>query len=239
MNPNDLTEEAARSVETGADRYHLRELQIALDPTHPAHSLPKVNPGEKVLDIGCGAGQTLIAACPYRVSGEGGWCATCRRNDCPTWGHGIDVDEQALKLGSQWTRRMILRLGDACHLPYGDAEFDLVVSRVALVYTDLPRSVREMRRVLRPGGRIWLTMYPFYMVTRQCRGRNWKGLLYLAYVALNGVYFHFTLRTFALAGKRESWQTESAMRRLLQRAGFQDIRMDRSDRCFLVTAQAG
>ena len=43
--------------------YHSRELAIALDPTSDAHLMPDIpNDARYVLDVGCGAGQTLIAA---------------------------------------------------------------------------------------------------------------------------------------------------------------------------------
>ena len=237
MKPDQLTEDAERSLRADGDSFHLNELRIALDPSHPAHSVPKINPGETVLDIGCGAGQVLIAACAYRKPGRGGLCTTCSRNDCPTWGYGIDVDEEALLLGNRWTRRMVLNTAKAERLPYADAQFDLIISRVALLFTELRESVAEMKRVLRPNGRIWVTVHTFDMVRSQWRRKNWKGLLYLAYVAVNGVYFHLTLKTFSMFGRRESWQSQSAMRRLLQNAGFRNIQMSCDKSRFLITAQ--
>jgi ubiquinone/menaquinone biosynthesis C-methylase UbiE len=233
------SEELTRSVDVSGpeDLYHLGELRVALDPSNPAHSLPEIHPGEKVLDIGCGAGQTLIAACAYRQSGEGGLCVTCSRNDCPVWGYGIDVDSRALQLGEKWSKRMVLRDGSAEHIPFGDQEFDVVISRVTLVYADLPKAASEMRRVLKPGGRLWLTVHPFSMVFRPSKERNWKGHLYRLYVALNGLIFHLTLQPISMFGKRESWQTGSGMKRLLTRAGFTNVQVDQSNRCFLITAQ--
>lgn len=65
-----------------SEQYHRGELKVALDPSHPAHILPPGLPrSHAVLDIGCGAGQTLIAAYPDRIS------------------YGVDVDVEALKLG--------------------------------------------------------------------------------------------------------------------------------------------
>jgi SAM-dependent methyltransferase len=237
MTHEEITRAAAAQVSVPGDNYHLSELLIGLDPANPAHSLPEVRIGEKVLDIGCGAGQTLISSCAYRAPGQGGLCVTCSRNDCPTWGYGIDIDDGALSLGRRWSQRMVLSHGSAENIPFGDAEFDVVISRVTLVYADLPKAAREMRRVLKAGGRLWLTLHPFSMVLRQARGRNIKGRLYLAYVALNGILFHLTLQPISLFGKRESWQTGSAMKRLLSRAGFTDVEIQRTDRCFLVKAK--
>jgi ubiquinone/menaquinone biosynthesis C-methylase UbiE len=238
LNLQELTRAAASAVSAPGDTYHLDELRIALDPSNPAHSLPKINIGEKVLDIGCGAGQTLIAACAYRQNGEGGLCTTCSRNDCPTWGYGIDVDKDALALGHRWTKRMVLTDNRAENLPFPDQEFDVIISRVTLVFADLPVAAREMRRVLKPGGRLWLTVHPIGMVLKQFKNpKSWKGFLYLAYVVANGFIFHFTLQPLSLFGRRESWQTSSGMKRLLTRAGFSDVQTNHTDRCFLVTAK--
>jgi ubiquinone/menaquinone biosynthesis C-methylase UbiE len=232
-----LTVTAAESATEPEDLYRLGEFRVALDPSSPAHSLPEIRLGEKVLDVGCGAGQTLIAACAWRRSGEGGLCASCSRDDCPTWGYGIDIDGRALALGRKWSRRMILSYGSAERIPFPDDEFDVVISRVTLAYVDLRKAAIEIRRVLKPGGRVWLTLHPFSLVIGEAKRKNWKGLLYMAYVALNGVIFHLTLRTISLFGLRESWQTGSAMVRLLKRAGFTDVKVNQSRRCFLVTAR--
>lgn len=232
-----LTRSAKRFVQGALGEYHFGELCIALDPAHPAHSLPSIQPGEKTLDIGCGAGQSLIAACPYRVPGEGGLCVTCSVTDCPPWGYGIDVDTEALLLGNEWSRKLTLKPGSAENIPYSDAEFDLVMARVSLVFADLPKAAAEMRRALKPGGRLWITLQPFATIAQKARTSNWKGLIYRFYVAVNGLIFHLTLHPIAVFGKRESWQTSSGMRRLLLRAGFTDVRVYKTKRCFLVTAR--
>jgi len=238
LSPEDLTRSAAGFVSAPGDSYHLAELRVGLDPSNPAHSLPPIVIGDKVLDIGCGAGQTLIAACAYREPGEGGLCVSCSRRDCPTWGYGIDVDERALSLGRKWSQRMVLDKAFAESLPFADDEFDMIVSRVALAYTNLPVAAREMRRVLRPGGRLWLTLHPFSMLIHQAKEpKNWKGWLHLGYVALNGVLLHFTLRQMSLFGKCETWQTPSGMKRLLEKSGFTAVEVSSTERCFLVTAQ--
>src|ERR1700688_1190738 len=96
-----MFDNARAAVKTPEDEYHLRELMIALDSDSPAHFVPSFRAGERVLDIGCGAGQTLIAACPYRLPGEGGGCVTCARIDdvCQGWASGVDIDENAIRVG--------------------------------------------------------------------------------------------------------------------------------------------
>ena len=199
--------------------YHHEELRVAQDPSHPSHlSPPAAPPGSRILDVGCGAGQTLIAAYPDRST------------------FGIDVDIDALRLGRQWTDKVVFTCARAEDLPFGNAEFDFVIARVSLAYTDISRSLREIRRVLRPGGNLWMTLHPISLCWAQARRGNWKGRLFFLYVLGNGLCFHLFQKQFGMFGRQESFQTETAMRRALLRSGFQDIEIDRR-RGFVVTAR--
>ena len=62
------------------------------------------------------------------------------------------------------------REGPAERLPFGDGEFDLVTCQFALMFfTDRAAALAEMHRVLRPGGRLFLSVlqgidrHPFYV----------------------------------------------------------------------------
>ncbi len=209
--------------------YHLEELATARDPTAAGHVLPTNVPQRgRILDVGCGAGQTLIALGP----GSGRTAV------------GIDVDPDALRLGrglADDQPRFVC--GQAESLPFAHDSFDFVIARVALPYTDIARAVAEIARVLRPGGACWLSLHPPSVALRQLLGHlrrlQPKGLLYQLYVVANGLALHLFGRQvhFPLRRERiESFQTSRGIRRVLEAAGFADVEIDR-ERFFVVTAR--
>lgn len=190
--------------------YHLRELEIALDRTDPGHiPPPPIDPGKRILDLGCGAGQTLMAAYSGRPA------------------FGIDVDFEALKLGRSigCTAPFACARGEA--LPFPDACFDVVIARVSLPYTNLRFSLREIRRVLRSGGVVWMVLHSFSVVWNAARRARPKGWLFFAYIVLNSLLFRVAGRQFACLGHRyESFQTAEGMRHALEGMAFQEICID-------------
>lgn len=75
--------------------------------------------------------------------------------------HGVDVSAPALSVAAERAdragRRVVLVEGDAAALPFTDGSFDTVVATFVLCSVgDVERSLREVRRVLRPGGTIRL-----------------------------------------------------------------------------------
>jgi len=111
-------------------------------------SLGVLDPGEDVLDIGCGAGMdTLVAA---QMVGADGYVT------------GIDMTpDMAAK-----ARRSVAEMGlanvtivdgSAEELPFADAGFDVVISNGVIdLIPDKEAVFSEIARVLRPGGRIQL-----------------------------------------------------------------------------------
>jgi ubiquinone/menaquinone biosynthesis C-methylase UbiE len=200
--------------------YHRAELRIALDPNHPAHLLPPQLPlSNRVLDIGCGAGQTLIGAYPDRVS------------------YGLDPNLEALKLGKSLTDRVCFVCGKAESLPFPNNHFDMVIARVSLPYTNVGVSLREIHRVLRRDGKLWITLQNFSRRWRQARSQNYKGWIFFAYVLLNSALFHVTQKLVPFWGRYDSFQTERGISRALIKNGFREISISR-DKFFLVTARS-
>ena len=216
------------SVGEETRRYHLGELEIALSTDDPRRVMPELTPTHRrILDIGCGAGQTLI-----------GLALTPEIRAI-----GVDPDIAALELGREWAPSIPFVSADAEALPFPDGAFDLVISRVAVPYMHIPVALREMHRVLAPGGRLWVTLHPPRMMIsalgRSLRSMNVKASAFHLYVLLNGLAFHLTgrLLRWPLAPRRyESVQTRRAIMRSLRQAGFATVDV-RDDRHFVVIAE--
>lgn len=109
----------------------------------------RIGPGERVLDVGCGTGDLCLLVAP-RVGPDG--MVT-----------GVDISEEMLAVGrrkvaaSPWAGRVRLQAGNALALDLPDNSFDVVTSGFMLRnVADLDRALREMHRVVRPGGRVIL-----------------------------------------------------------------------------------
>jgi 2-polyprenyl-3-methyl-5-hydroxy-6-metoxy-1,4-benzoquinol methylase len=101
-----------------------------------------LQPGMKVLDVGCGTGnQSLPAA---------------RTGATVT---GVDISTNLLEQARQRAAGENLKIqfdeGDAEQLPYGDAQFDVVLSMFGAMFAPRPEYVvSEFKRVCKPGGLI-------------------------------------------------------------------------------------
>ena len=131
--------------------YHVLELQIAANPVDTRRVMPTIGAHHRrIVDVGCGAGQTLIAS---RLGEE-------------VEAFGVDRDHKALSLGRQMYPRLRLIRARGEELPLPSRSFDLAISRVALPYMRTTAALSEMARVLRPGGDLWIVLHPFSLVWR-------------------------------------------------------------------------
>ena len=208
--------------------YHLDELRIASTPGHAHRILPPVlNTDQTILDVGCGAGQTLIAT----AFSPG------------TTVIGLDRDESALHLGRQLdaTIRFVCARGQS--LPFQSERLDFVFSRVALPYMHLSDTLSEIFRILKSRGRIWLVLHPYSMVLNETLQALYRLRVMRAAVCLyalsNGIVLNTVGKEFHLPFRRhyyESFQTVRGIQKLLRRAGFEDIQAERN-RFFVATAR--
>lgn len=108
----------------------------------------RVAPGMRVLDVACGTGEPAISLAI--VLNDTGLVL------------GVDISPEPLRVAAQRAReRRLVNVGfqqaDSHSLPFADGSFDRVTSRLGIMFfSDLPRALREMHRVLEPGGRITL-----------------------------------------------------------------------------------
>jgi SAM-dependent methyltransferase len=108
-------------------------------------------PGEQVLDVACGTG--LITLQAAKAVGAQGRVL------------GIDLSQRMVDAATQHAHPLqplnaeFARM-DAAHLALPDAQFHVVLCSLGLMYLPDPaQAVREMRRVLRPGGRLALSVW--------------------------------------------------------------------------------
>ena len=100
---------------------------------------------DHVLDAGCGAG-SLTRAIAGKVSQ--GFAVGLDRE--PRY-----LDHARRRAASEGLANVRFEVGDVTHLPFGNASFDLAWSKHLLQWVpDRERAIRELVRVVRPGGRV-------------------------------------------------------------------------------------
>jgi len=115
----------------------------------------------------------------------------------------------------------------------------MVVARVSLLFSNLGLSLPEIRRVLRKGGRIWITLHPFSMAWKHAKDyKNLKAWIYFGYIIVNSLFYHLIQKQFSVYGHCESFQTKHGLRRGLERCGFDEIEIQCSSARFVITARA-
>jgi demethylmenaquinone methyltransferase / 2-methoxy-6-polyprenyl-1,4-benzoquinol methylase len=114
-----------------------------------------VRPGDRVLDACCGTGDLAVAA---RKAGAGKIV-------------GLDFSEPMLARARRKAPELDWVQGDVLELPFEDASFDAAVVGFGVRNVEvLAAALRELRRVLRPGGRLGIleitqprgVLAPFY-----------------------------------------------------------------------------
>ena len=108
-----------------------------------AYLIPSLEPGVRVLDVGCGPGSISSGLSESIESGEL---------------HGIDIEPSQVEMASLAARERSLsnakfQVADVRALPFEDGLFDIVHCSDVLAYVpDIDTSLDEIKRVLKPGG---------------------------------------------------------------------------------------
>jgi len=149
MSPGSIIEQKLRdaaSYDANAAAFDRLTERFSTPLAQEMLALARLHPADRVLDVGTGTGLVALQAAAAVPGGH----AT-----------GIDHSEGMLAEASAKAaqrglgQRSGFRRMDAEALEFDDASFDVVVSLFVLMHLPDPAAaVREMRRVLRPGGRI-------------------------------------------------------------------------------------
>jgi len=152
-----------------------------------ADTLKPARPGARVLDIGCGVGQVVN-----------------RLTQAGYESYGVDVSQPNLERARKISERC--QLYDGKQLPFPDNHFTSAGALNVLEHVDEPEAfIRELARVVEPGGRVLLSSPNFLRV-------------------LGFRDYHPHMR--GLANKWRNWQRLREKRRLMKTAP-QSVRFDR------------
>jgi SAM-dependent methyltransferase len=117
--------------------------QLVLPLHGAALDAARVVPGTRLLDAGCGAGLVALLA-------------TLRGAQVTA----IDASEGLLAIARERLPGADLRQGDLEALPFDDAAFDAVTAVNSIFFAaDMAAAMRELRRVVRRGGRVVITAW--------------------------------------------------------------------------------
>ena len=132
-----------------------------------------LSPDAQILDAGCGSGRMLDELRPL--------------------GHVSGIDANADAVAATRRRGHVARRCEIERMPFSDASFDLVTCLDVIEHTpDDRRTLRELRRVTRPGG-ILIATVPAYQA------------LWSAHDVVNGHYRRYRVSELRVAAQDAGW----------------------------------
>lgn len=123
--------------------------------------LDSVPSGSTILDLGCGNGKYL----PVRAT------------DCTI--HACDTCAPLLEIARARCPSAHCTLADGRNLPYANSSFDVIISIAVLHHLDgkgRDQFIKEIRRVLKPGGQILITVWCTAASAHRSARQKWRHL---------------------------------------------------------------
>jgi len=156
-----------------------------------ARHLPAAQPGHRLLDIGCGNGRFL------QVAKSLGWDAC-----------GLDPDRNAIEAARQGGHEVTL--GSLPQTGFAESSFDIVTLSHMLEHASDPNAcLREVYRILKPGGTLWLSTPNLDGFSRLRFAHHWLALDPPRHLVL------FTRESLADACSRAGFSEITPLRTLL------------------------
>ncbi len=192
-----------QSAESPAEIYEHFIVPAIFVPWLPTFlELASLRPGDRVLDVACGTG-VIAREAVSQVGPEGSVV-------------GIDINPNMLDMARVIEPSVDWRECNAQDLPFDDEEFDVVVCQQGLqFFSERDVALREMRRVLKPGGCIALA--------------SWRDIESIPghYALAQAIEKHVSSEAAALMSSGFRLGDADTIRTLLEESGFRDVRVHR------------
>jgi SAM-dependent methyltransferase len=157
--------------------------------------------------------------------------------------YGLDINATDIAAARARYPQWAFVVAAAERMPYAEASFDVIVSRVALPYTDIPAVLKEIYRVLKPGGEFWATLHSWGLewawIKAAAKKHEWRHILVgSVYVLVASAIYALTGRVIPRPwnGTQQTFQVRYRIARDLNRAGFVSVKFSRPGGNFVVTA---
>ena len=199
-----MSQEEHWQLSGNAAEFYERYVRLLMEPwVHCLVDMAALQPGEHVLDVACGTGFVARLAAD-RVGAKGRVV-------------GIDLNASMVEVaravsGQDAAAPIEWRTGDAAALPVESGIFDAVLCQQGVqFFPDRVRALREMCRVLRPGGRLAFTV--------------WSAIGEIPYHAAlaDALARHVSAEAGAMARASSALHDAVDLRDLVASAGFRNV----------------
>jgi demethylmenaquinone methyltransferase / 2-methoxy-6-polyprenyl-1,4-benzoquinol methylase len=169
----------------------------------------RLGPGGRALDVATGSGKLALA---LHREAPGGLVA------------GLDFSDRMLRVAAERAPGPAYVRGDGLRLPFAEGTFDAVTVSFGLRnFADPEAGLREMRRVIRPGGRA--LVLEFVRPRSGPVGRAYRAYLRHGLPRLGGWISGQPAAYRYLSDTVDAYHTPEELVQLAERAGWRDVRI--------------